>query len=176
MFHSRPVLSTAFNELCERFIKRTTDTHLLIAAHDAAFRVEDVFRALQSDRDVTTIPAPLTISWSAYRQAILEGAPKPLQAAFVYALGINERPDEFELVDGFIRVRHMSRHFSLAKREAVQRLLDATPAGQPVTPCDTANALGIPIWADTQARLTTLHTMELEGDFSAQLRASSIAA
>lgn len=123
------LITRARSRLAAQFLAHPDATHLLFIDADIAFRPENVFRLLDSGKDVVAAVCPLKkIDWEKARAAAKADAPD-LQAASIGYV-VRFLPTEgktVEVNDGFAKVAYGGTGFLMIRREAMQRIADAHP-------------------------------------------------
>lgn len=180
---SDALITRARSRLAAGFLAHPEATHILFVDADIGFAPENVFRLLESGKDVVAAVCPLKhIDWEKARAAAKAGV-EDLQAASIgYVVRFLPTPDNsVEVEDGIAKVAYGGTGFLMIRREALQRIADAHPelravlddgseavmvfdtllepeTGQYLSEdyafCRRWRDLGGEIWADVEARLT----------------------
>ena len=199
LLESDPLLVRARSRLAARFLAHPKATHLLFVDADIGFAPKDVFRLLDSGREVVAGVCPMKgLDWEKVRRAAKSDAPDLQAASLNYVLRFMPSADNaVQVEDGFARVAYAGTGFLLISREALQRVADAHPellaeAGEaapvpmvfetmiePQTGhylsedyafCRRWRDLGGEIWADVEARLSHAGLTSYEGSLIEAMR------
>lgn len=180
---SDALITRARSRLAAGFLAHPQATHILFVDADIGFAPENVFRLLDSGKEVVAAVCPLKhVDWEKARAAAKAGVEDLQAAAIGYVVRFIPTPDNsVEVEDGIAKVAYGGTGFLMIRREALQRIADAHPelravlddgseavmvfdtllepeTGQHLSEdyafCRRWRDLGGDIWADVEARLT----------------------
>jgi hypothetical protein len=194
------LITRARSRLAARFLAHPEATHMLFVDADIGFAPENVFRLLDSGRDMVAAVCPLKhIDWDKARAAALAGV-EDLQAVSIgYVVRFIPTPDKsVEVEEGLAKVAYAGTGFLMISRPALTRIVEANPQlrarvdGEPdpipmvfdtlIEPatgqhlsedyafCRRWAELGGEIWADFEARLTHVGHAAYTGSLIQALR------
>ena len=188
------------SRLAARFLAHPQATHLLFIDADIGFAPENVFRLLDSGKDMVAAVCPLKqIDWEKVRAAAKAGVADLQAVSIGYVVRFLPTPDKsVEVENGIAKVAYGGTGFLMISRDAVQRLTDAHPelraqvtddgeeavmlfdtmiepgTGQYLSEdyafCRRWRELGGDIWADVEARLTHVGHAAYTGSLMQALR------
>lgn len=117
------------SRLAARFLAHPRATHVLFVDADIGFAPANVFRLLDSGKDVVAGVYPLKmVDWEKVRTAAKAGAPDLQAAGLGFVVRFLPNPqNSVEVEDGFARVAYVGTGFLMIRREAVRRVCDAHP-------------------------------------------------
>jgi hypothetical protein len=124
------LITRARSRLATQFLEETDDTHLMFIDADIAFRPEDVFRLIESGKDLVGGVYPLKqIDWAKVAGAVKSGMKDVQAASLGYVVDFPPNPDQSVALDdqGFGRVNSIGTGFMLISRRALERVRDANP-------------------------------------------------
>ncbi len=124
-------LVTQGRNLCVSGFLESKCTHLLFIDSDIHFNPKSIFKMLDADKDVISIPYPLkTLLWDKAFQAMKQGrvkTPEELaQSMNTYPMRVPDDKD-IQVKDGIIEVTHSPTGCMLIKRSVFDKLIKAYP-------------------------------------------------
>jgi hypothetical protein len=124
-------LVTQGRNLCVSAFMESDLSHLLFIDSDIDFQSETIFKMIDADKDVISVPYPLkSFMWDRSWQKIQDGKiknAKDLSTSFYsYPMKI-ENPDDIEIHNGVIEVTHSPTGCMLIKREVIEKMIKAYP-------------------------------------------------
>ena len=129
MMGGEALITRGRSRLAAQFLSHPIATHILFVDADISFMPENVFRLLDSDKDLIAAVCPLKkIDWEKVRTAAKAGVADLQAAAIGYVVRFLPTPDKsVEVEDGLARVAYGGTGFLMIKRQAMQRIVDAHP-------------------------------------------------
>ncbi|MEW5686778.1 MAG: hypothetical protein AB1942_17815 [Pseudomonadota bacterium] len=129
MMGGEALITRGRSRLAAQFLAHPEATHLLFIDADIAFLPHNVFRLLDSGKDVIAAVCPLKkIDWNKVRKAVEKGVSDLQAAAIGYVVRFLPNPqNSVEVNDGFAQVAYGGTGFLMISRDAMQRLFDAHP-------------------------------------------------
>jgi hypothetical protein len=200
---SDPLIARARSRLAARFLAHPAATHILFCDVDIGFAPDNVFRLLETGREVIAAVCPLkSIDWEKVRAAARHGASDLQAAGLGYVVRFLPTPDNsVEVEGGFAKVAYGGTGFLMIRREALARIVEGhpelaatledgsravmvfDPMVEPETGeylsedyafCRRWRELGGEIWADVEARLTHVGHAAYTGSLMQALRPSAV--
>lgn len=129
MMGGESLITRGRSRLAAAFLAHPEATHMLFIDADIGFQPQNVFRLLNSGKDVIAAVCPLKkVDWNKVRKAVEKGV-SDLQAASIgYVVRFLPNPqNSVEVNDGFAQVAYGGTGFLMISRQAMQRLFDAHP-------------------------------------------------
>jgi len=125
-------LVTQGRNLCVSYFLNTDFTHLLFVDSDIAFDPEAIFRLIELDKDVISIPYPMkTAQWDTLMQKIKSGFIKKdddcQHHIHQYPLLIKDNNQDIKINKGVIEATHCPTGCMLIKRDVFDKLIKAYP-------------------------------------------------
>lgn len=129
MMGGEALITRGRSRLAAQFLAHPEATHLLFVDADIAFQPHNVFRLLDSGKDVIAAVCPLKkIDWGKVRKAVEKGVTDLQAASIGYVVRFLPNPqNSVEVNDGFAQVAYGGTGFLMISRDAMQRLFDAHP-------------------------------------------------
>lgn len=129
MMGGEALITRGRSRLAAHFLAHPKATHILFVDADIGFAPENVFRLLDSGREVIAAVCPLKrIDWEKVRAAAKADVPDIQAAAIGYVVRFLPTPDSsVEVENGFAKVAYGGTGFLMVQRGAMQRLFDAHP-------------------------------------------------
>jgi len=126
---SDPLIVRARSRLAARFLARREASHLLFCDADIGFAPENVFRLLDSGKEIAAAVCPLkSIDWEKVRAAAQAGKPDLMAAGLGYVVRFLPTPDNsVEVEEGLAKVSYGGTGFLMISRAALERLAAAHP-------------------------------------------------
>tara|TARA_R100001460_G_scaffold15717_2_gene34619 strand:+ start:1913 stop:2728 length:816 start_codon:yes stop_codon:yes gene_type:complete len=125
-------LVTQGRNLCVSYFLNTDFTHLLFVDSDIAFDPEAIFRLIELDKDIISIPYPMkTAQWDTLMQKIKSGFIKKdddcQHHIHQYPLLIKDNNQDIKINKGVIEATHCPTGCMLIKRDVFDKLIKAYP-------------------------------------------------
>ena len=124
-------LVTQGRNLCVGSFLTSDYTHLLFIDSDIHFQAESIFKMIEKDKDVISIPYPLkTLRWDKAYDYMKEGKIKNAEdirkSLHTYPMRV-AKDDGIKVKDGVIEVTHRPTGCMLIKREVFNKMIKAYP-------------------------------------------------
>jgi len=124
-------LITQGRNLCVSSFLESPCTHMLFIDSDIYFRAESIFKMLDLDKELISIPYPLkTMMWDKLYQKFNEGAVKKAgdihRFLNTYPMKV-ENPDDIKLDNGVMEVTHSPTGCMLIKRSVFDKMIKKYP-------------------------------------------------
>ena len=125
-------LVTQGRNLCVSGFMESDSTHLLFIDSDIDFNFSSIFKMIQSDKDVISVPYPLkTMVWDKAWNKIKSGEIKNVtdlekKGFYTYPMKVDNDTD-IKIKDGIIEVTHSPTGCMLIKREVIEKMIRAYP-------------------------------------------------
>ena len=124
-------LVTQGRNLCVAGFLESNYTHLLFIDSDIYFSAESIFKMIEKDKDVISIPYPLkTIMWDKTMDRIKSGDIKTvndLKSSFnTYPMRVDD-DNSIKITDGVIEVTHSPTGCMMIKRSVFDKMIKAYP-------------------------------------------------
>jgi hypothetical protein len=125
-------LITQGRNLCVSYFLNTDFTHMLFVDSDIAFDPNAIFRLIELDKDIISIPYPMkTAQWSTLVDKIKSGHitdPEQCQHHMLqYPLLIKDNNTDIKVNKGVIEATHCPTGCMLIKRDVFTKLIEAYP-------------------------------------------------
>ena len=129
MMGGEALITRGRSRLAAQFLAHPTATHILYIDADIGFMPENVFRLLDSGKEVIAAVCPLKkIDWEKVRAAAKADVADLQAAAIGYVVRFLPTADKsVEVEDGMARVSYGGTGFLMIRRQAMQRIVDAHP-------------------------------------------------
>jgi hypothetical protein len=123
------LITRARSRLAAQFLAHPEATHIVFIDADIGFRPENVFRLLESGKDMVAAVCPLKhIDWDKARAAAQAGVADLQAASIGYVVRFLPTPDQsVQVENGFAKVAYGGTGFLMISRGAIQRMTDAHP-------------------------------------------------
>lgn len=123
------LITRARSRLAAQFLAYSQATHILFCDVDIAFAPKDVFRLLDSGKEVVAAVCPLKhIDWEKARKAAKADVADLQAASIGYVVRFLPTPDDsVQVENGVAKVAYGGTGFLLIRRQALQRIADAHP-------------------------------------------------
>ena len=123
------LITRARSRLAAQFLAHPQATHILFCDVDIAFAPGDVFRLLDSGKEVVAAVCPLkNIDWEKARAAAKADVADLQAASIGYVVRFLPTADNsVEVNDGIAKVAYAGTGFLMINRDAMQRVVDAYP-------------------------------------------------
>jgi len=125
-------LITQGRNLCVSYFLNTDFTHMLFVDSDIAFDPHAIFRLIELDKDIISIPYPMkTAQWDTLIKKINSGVitdPEKCQHHMLqYPLLIKDDNTDIKVTKGVIEATHCPTGCMLIKRDVFSKLIEAYP-------------------------------------------------
>jgi hypothetical protein len=123
------LITRARSRLAAQFLAYEQASHILFCDADIGFAPQNVFRLLDSGKDVVAAVCPLKhIDWEKARAAAKAGIADLQAASIGYVVRFLPSDDNsVQVEDGIAKVAYAGTGFLMIKRETMQRVVDAYP-------------------------------------------------
>ena len=123
------LITRARSRLAARFLAHPQATHLLFVDADIGFAPDDIFRLLESAKDLIGSVYPLKgIDWEKVRAAAAAGAADLMAKSVGYVVRFIPTPDSSVEVDnGMAKVSYVGTGLLMIRRGALERIVAAHP-------------------------------------------------
>ena len=125
-------LVTQGRNLCTSYFLNTDFTHMLFVDSDIAFDPNAIFRLIEQDKDIISIPYPMkTAQWDTLLKKIDSGVITDSEQfhhhILQYPLLINDDNTDIKVTKGVIEATHCPTGCMLIKRDVFSKLIEAYP-------------------------------------------------
>ncbi len=129
MMGGEALITRGRSRLAAQFLAHPDATHILYVDADIGFMPHDVFRLLDSGKDVIAAVCPLKkIDWGKVRRAVEKGVTDLQAASIGYVVRFLPNPqNSVDVNDGYAQVAYGGTGFLMISRGAMQKLFDAHP-------------------------------------------------
>jgi len=124
-------LVTQGRNLCVSAFMESKMTHLLFVDSDIDFQAESIFKMIDSDKDVISIPYPLkTIDWDKifenFKKGLIKNAVELSTSGYTYPMRV-ENPNSLKMENGIMEITNAPAGCMLIKRSVIEKMIKAYP-------------------------------------------------
>jgi hypothetical protein len=125
---SDALITRARSILATQFLEAADHTHLLFVDADIGFSPEQIFRLLESGRDLVGGVYPLKrINWERVRRAAAAGAPDLQAVSTDFVISTLPPSEKGRLEDGFMQVSAVGTGLMMISRRVLETIRNANP-------------------------------------------------
>jgi len=124
-------LVTQGRNLCVSAFMESKMTHLLFVDSDIDFQAESIFKMIDSNKDVISIPYPLkTIDWEKifenFKKGLIKSAAELSTGGYTYPMRV-EDPNSLKMENGIMEITNAPAGCMLIKRNVIEKMIKAYP-------------------------------------------------
>ena len=125
-------LVTQGRNLCVSEFLNSGYTHLLFIDSDILFNADSIFKMIEKDQEVLSIPYPMkVIQWdkvlNKWRDIPSMNSTQAKTSGNMFPVRIKDKEDDIEVRDGMIELSHSMTGCLLIKRQALEKMIEAYP-------------------------------------------------
>ncbi len=124
-------LVTQGRNLCVSAFMESKFSHLLFIDSDIHFQPESIYKLVEADKDVISIPYPLKSmmwakGWKKIQDGLIKSADQLSKGCFTYPMKVEDY-NNIRMENGIIEVTHSPTGCMLIKRSVLEKMIDKYP-------------------------------------------------